>query len=271
MTELIIDEPNQAVQLAVIDALSNHSGLEHWQALLEEFSYQMPAVRSRVLSSLVGPVDRAALLLDSVENEILRQADVDRVYAEQLRRHRDETIKQRANELLPSAVSEDREAVLAEYQKALKLPSDPLRGREVFRKQCSTCHIVSGIGFQVGPDIGDNYAKTREQLLTDVIQPNRAIDSNFLGYLVISDDGQTYKGLLASESATSLTLVQEEKKTVSLSKSEVEEILSTGVSLMPDGLEKNIPHQDMADLLSFLKEWRYLDGLTPYDEGTKEN
>ena len=39
---------------------------------------------------------------------------------------------------------------------------------------------------------------------------------------------------------------------------------STGMSLMPVGLEKNIPHQDMADLVSFIKNWRYLDGKTPY-------
>jgi hypothetical protein len=32
---------------------------------------------------------------------------------------------------------------------------------------------------------------------------------------------------------------------------------------MPEGLEKNIPVADMADLLSFLKNWRYLDGTVP--------
>ena len=87
---------------------------------------------------------------------------------------------------------------------------------------------------------------------------------------MVTDDGRTFSGLLASESATSITLVQEENKSVALAKSEVEEIHSTGLTLMPDGLEKNIPYQEMSDLLSFLKNWRYLDGLTPYDDNTKE-
>jgi len=65
--------------------------------------------------------------------------------------------------------------------------------------------------------------------------------------------------------------VQEENKQVTLSKSEVEVIQATGLSMMPVGLEKSIPHQDMADLLSFLKNWRYLDGLTPYEGKTKES
>ena len=36
-------------------------------------------------------------------------------------------------------------------------------------------------------------------------------------------------------------------------------LVSTGVSLMPDGLEKNIPPQQMADLIAFIKYWRYFD------------
>ena len=32
---------------------------------------------------------------------------------------------------------------------------------------------------------------------------------------------------------------------------------------MPEGLEKKIDHQQMADLISFIKNWRYLDGRTP--------
>ena len=31
-----------------------------------------------------------------------------------------------------------------------------------------------------------------------------------------------------------------------------------GISFMPDGLEKTIPPQDMADLIAFIKNWRYL-------------
>ena len=35
---------------------------------------------------------------------------------------------------------------------------------------------------------------------------------------------------------------------------------------MPEGLERQIPPPDMADLLSFIKNWRYLDGRTPLSE-----
>ena len=34
---------------------------------------------------------------------------------------------------------------------------------------------------------------------------------------------------------------------------------SSGVSLMPEGLEKNITTDGMADLIAFLKGWRFID------------
>ena len=90
--------------------------------------------------------------------------------------------------------------------------------------------------------------------------PNRAIDSNYISYTVVTNRGTILNGIVTSETATSLTLRQPEGKNVTLLRSDIDEIRSTGVSLMPDGLEKSIPHQEMADLISFIKNWRYLDG-----------
>jgi hypothetical protein len=38
---------------------------------------------------------------------------------------------------------------------------------------------------------------------------------------------------------------------------------TSGVSLMPEGLEKEIDYQAMADVIAYVKRWRYLDGRTP--------
>jgi hypothetical protein len=48
---------------------------------------------------------------------------------------------------------------------------------------------------------------------------------------------------------------------------DVAEVESTGRSLMPEGLEKTITLAEMTDLLSFLKNWRYLDGSVPLGVG----
>jgi hypothetical protein len=70
-------------------------------------------------------------------------------------------------------------------------------------------------------------------------------------------------GLLTAESASSITLLRAEKQSDVVLRKDIDEIASTGISLMPEGLEKEINVQAMADLLRFLKDWRYLDGSVP--------
>ena len=115
----------------------------------------------------------------------------------------------------------------------------------------------------VAPDISDSRTKTPAQILADIIQPNRAIDANYVGYNLLLTDGTTAAGILTSETSTSITLKAAGAKVITVTRSEIEQLKSTGVSLMPDGLEKTIPPQEMADVIAFIKNWRYLDGRVP--------
>jgi putative heme-binding domain-containing protein len=230
---------------------------------LKDFPVQTPAVRRAVRDAVVGPADRASLLLNEIEEKRLAVTELDRVRADRLLTHSDPQVAARAKQLLAEILPADRKQALADYQPVLKLKADAGAGREVFRKNCSTCHRVAGVGVDVAPDISDTRTKTAEQLLADILQPNRAIDNNYVSYAVVTADGQTLNGVIAAETATSVTLKQAENKIVTLLRQDIEELRSTGISLMPDGLEKNIPPQEMADLLSFLKNWRYVDGQVP--------
>jgi putative heme-binding domain-containing protein len=97
----------------------------------------------------------------------------------------------------------------------------------------------------------------------DILNPNQAIDSNYINYAVITKNGRSFTGILAAETASSITLKRAENQTDVILRQDIEEIQSTGTSLMPEGLEKNISIEEMADLIHFLKNWRYLDGAVP--------
>jgi len=134
-----------------------------------------------------------------------------------------------------------------------------LRGKAIFKNRCSVCHKIGDVGVQFAPDISDSRVKKPEQLLTDILQPNRAIDSNYYSYTATTVDGRVHTGVLAAETSTSITLKQQEGKSETLRRDEIEDLRNNGVSFMPEGLEKDIPMQEMADLISFIKNWRYLD------------
>ena len=69
---------------------------------------------------------------------------------------------------------------------------------------------------------------------------------------MVDQNGRTYSGIIASETATSLTLRRGEGAQDTILRGQVAELASTGLSLMPEGFEKRISKPEMADLIAFL-------------------
>jgi putative membrane-bound dehydrogenase-like protein len=259
LTPIARTDKNQNVRLRAIAGLAKNQEIEPWKELLGQFYSETPVVQRAVIDSLFASVPRTGLLLDEIAAGRIKPAVIDQIHAQQLLKHQDAGIAARSKKILASAVPADREKVLAAYQPVLKMDAEPARGRLVFKNRCSICHKIGDIGVQFAPDISDSREKKPEQLLTDILQPNRAIDSNYYSYTATTVDGRVHTGVLAAETSTSVTLKQQEGKSETLRRDEIEDLHNNGVSFMPEGLEKDIPMQDMADLISFIKNWRYLD------------
>ncbi|HUG93206.1 MAG TPA: PVC-type heme-binding CxxCH protein [Planctomycetaceae bacterium] len=268
--KLLARDPSEpAIQLAAIDALARFREDEIGPFLLDGFDSQTPAVRRAVLDAMLANAGRTTFLLSEIEAGRFDPRELDQARVTRLTSHGNAEIRARAKPLLESTVAPDRQQVLKEYHAALfgagglYASADPERGRGVFEKNCVTCHRIGALGVNVAPDIADSRVRQPEQLLADILDPNRAVDSNYFSYTVVTAEGATHTGIIAAETATSVTLRQPEDKTVTILRSEIEEIKSNKVSLMPDGLEKTIPPGQMAELVSFIKNWRYLDGQVP--------
>jgi putative heme-binding domain-containing protein len=224
-------------------------------------------VRREVTEAMLRQPDRALYLLGEMEARRVAPRDLDALSQNRLIRHGRADVRARAQKVLRDSLPEERKKVLERYRRALTLKGEALRGREVFRQHCATCHQVAGVGTVVGPDISDTRTKTPEALLQDILNPNAAIDANYVSYTVITKRGREITGLIAAESASSITLRRAEGQTDTVLRQDVEEVRSSGVSLMPEGFEKLISVEQMADLIAFLKNWRYLDGETPAKTG----
>jgi putative membrane-bound dehydrogenase-like protein len=260
LSELSADEPVQEVRLAAVRALAAQPRGEVAGILLKGWPGYTPAVRRETTEALLRQPDRIRALLDAVEAGKVKPGDIDRSRSRQLVNHAQPDIRKRALKLLQGNLPADRKEVLARYQAALKLTGDARRGQAVFQKHCATCHRVAGAGKSVGPDLSDTLGKTPAALLNDIVDPNAAIDSNYMTYTVTTKAGKVFTGIIAAETASALTLKRAEDQSDVVLRQDIEEIASTGQSLMPEGLEKVISVEEMADLLSFLKGWRYLGG-----------
>ncbi|MGE0377356.1 MAG: hypothetical protein AB7Q45_18245, partial [Planctomycetaceae bacterium] len=84
------------------------------------------------------------------------------------------------------------------------------------------------------------------------VRSNRAVEQKFRGYVIATRDGRTVSGLIRSETAGSLTLVEPNGKEHVILRIDIEEMTDTGKSFMPEGLEKDLNPQEFADILAFV-------------------
>ncbi|MGH7202543.1 MAG: PVC-type heme-binding CxxCH protein, partial [Planctomycetaceae bacterium] len=265
LKELALSEPLTDVRCEAIRTWSRLSSEEIGPALLEMFPSSTPAVRRAILDALLADVERTRQLLAAMQDQRIGVMELEIAHVNRLQRHRDKAIRALAAKIIESAVSPDRAKIIDQYAPALESSADARHGRELFAKNCASCHKIGEVGVNVAPDIADTRTKTPAQLLTDILDPNRAVDNNYFAYTVVTTQGRTFTGLVVTETPTSVTLKEPDAKTHTILREEIELMKSNGVSLMPLGFEQKLSPREMADLVSFLKNWRYLDGQVPID------
>lgn len=260
LLDLLNDETSPPIQIAVLEALRSHRDdprIAEW--LLELFPLQLPSVRRQTLDLLVSDASSATALLTAVADKRLGSSDIDPTSRQKLLEHADPLVRE-ATERVLGSLSKDREEVVAKYQSALELTGDPTRGKQVFAASCTSCHRIGAEGKAIGPDIGDSAMKPSTQLLTDILDPNRAIDANFVSFTAITSSGLGYQGIIQVETESGIVLLTAEGETKTILRDEIDS-LTSGKSLMPEGLEQQITPQQMADLLAYLKTWRHAEDL----------
>jgi putative heme-binding domain-containing protein len=193
-------------------------------------------------------------LLTAIEKKQVVAGQIEPARLDQLRKYPNATIRKRAQALLAGQTTPDRRKVLEDYQAALDLKADAARGKAVFKKVCATCHRLENEGVEVGPDLLSALRnKSREQLLTDILDPSREVDPRYINYVVVTKAGHSFTGLIAAETASSLTLRRAEKAEDTILRSDIEAIEATAKSVMPEGLEMQLSKQEVADVIAYLQ------------------
>jgi putative membrane-bound dehydrogenase-like protein len=254
LQDLLAPQEPAEVQMAAVRALALQPSPKVPELLLGPWASYSPVLRREVLEALLARPDRVAALLTAIEKKEVLPNQIEPARLDQLRRLPDPALRKRAQALLAGQGSPDRRKVIADYQSVLKINGDVEHGRAVFQKTCSTCHRLESVGVEVGPDLLSALRnKSREQLLTDILDPSREVDPRYINYQVIDKDGRSYTGLIAAETASSITLRRAEKAEDLLLRSRIDTIEATAKSLMPDGLEAQVSKEDMADLIAYLQ------------------
>jgi putative membrane-bound dehydrogenase-like protein len=247
---LTVRQPD-AVQNAVVESLGG------WPAMLsplaEVWPTLPPARRARLLDLWLAANDSRAELAGLVETGRVspvdftaaqRQQWIDRVAADD---------RPRVRKLLDAAPTSTRGDVVAAALKTLSSEGDAERGAQVFAKSCAACHKFAGVGKEIGPDIASLTDRSPEALVVAILDPNRAVEAKYSQFVVETVSGLTHGGIVSAETTGSLTLQLADGKELVLPREEIESLVGTGKSLMPEGLEKDLNPRDLSDLLAHLR------------------
>jgi putative membrane-bound dehydrogenase-like protein len=254
LSALLTPQTPSELQLAAVRALSQHENAKVAYVLLEPWSSLSPTVRREVIEALFARPARLARLLDAIEKKQVLSVQVEPFRLQQLRKHPDTDLRRRAESLLASQATADRQKVLDAYRSALDLKGDVTRGKAVFKKTCSTCHRLEDVGVEVGPDLLSALRnKSPEQLLIDILDPSREVDPRYINYIATTKAGRSFSGMIAAETASSITLRRAEKAEDTILRSQIDVLEATAKSVMPEGLEMQLGKQEVADVIAYLQ------------------
>ncbi len=241
------------VQAAAVEAMGRIRQDQVPGLLLRGWKAYSPKLRGQVLDVLFRRDDGVRAVMEAIHVKQILAADVDAPRRQRLLQHKDPAVRDRAAKLLAFAVNPDRQKVIESYHSVLTTKGDPGHGKQVFVKNCATCHRLRDVGQQVGPDIASVGDKSPPSLLTAILDPNQAVEARYVNYMATTKNGLTFTGILAAETGTSITLIGTDGKPQTILRKDLDELTSTGKSLMPEGLEKELKPQDIADLIAFIR------------------
>ncbi len=252
LLSLIDGEQSVAVQIAALNTLGKFSYPEVPHEIVKRWSKFSKRLRAESLSVLLARTDRMGVLLNAIETGAIKMDDLSSTQIKFLRTSRDKYVQELASRVLGTVIVKTRQQVVESYQPALNLKGDAAAGKKIYQERCSSCHRLGGEGFALGPDLVTVKTTGKEKMMANIIDPNLEVAPQYVAFEIETKDGESYLGIIASESATSVIVRQAFGKDTSILRSNIRGMRSQGQSLMPEGLESGLSQQDVANLLEFV-------------------
>jgi putative heme-binding domain-containing protein len=239
------------LQRASISALAMTADASVPGPLLDGWPSFSPETRVAVLDALFSREPWTFALLQHAQKDGTPTLDATR--RSQLLKHSSVRVRDLAGQVFNTATASSRANIIEQFQPALKLTGDAARGEAVYTKLCITCHQRGAVGHQVGPDLRSVAGHPPEKLLVNILDPSADVQPGFHAYHCRLADGTELYGLIAAETGNSITFKLADASTRVVLRTDIAELRGANVSLMPEGLEAGLSHQDMADLIQFLR------------------
>ncbi len=225
--------------------------------LVERFRHWTPRERQAAIGVLLSRTAWTLDLLTGLEQRTIPDSDLSLERRQMLANHPDPVVRRRVRRWMTTRGAlpgTDRAAIVERLLPQVNQPGDAAAGKQVYLKHCSKCHVHGTEGTRVGPDLTGMAVHPKSELLVHIIDPNSSVESNYRTYTILTVDGVIYTGLLASESKSAIELIDSEGRRRVVLRADIEELVLSSKSLMPEGWEQQLSVRELRDLLEFLTQ-----------------
>jgi putative heme-binding domain-containing protein len=199
----------------------------------------------------------AKLLLSLIARGAVRRDAVPAFQIRQMAGFPDEQIRGQVAKLWPElqqvsgAKRQRMDALKSQLTETTLHSADRGNGRRHFVKACATCHVLFGQGGKIGPDLTGSQRTNLDYLLENIVDPSATMAPAYRMSTVALADGRVVNGIVGDRSTPTIAIQTPTERLV-VSRSDVEQIRDTGLSLMPEGLVDTMSAKDLRDLIAYL-------------------
>lgn len=247
---------NESLRIESIRAAAAFDDVEIAKALLDGYKSFSTEEKLEVVHTLASRSSYGWELTQAIQRETVPRRDVPAYVARQLQRVVGNGFLEVWGpiETLSSQTQADFIKFRALLTDEALAQADRGLGRAVFERTCSACHKLYGEGGIAGPDITGANRTNLEYLLGNILTPSAIIQDAYKMEIVLTDEGRVYSGIMAAENERQLHLrVAGQTEPIVIAKSSIESRDVAPVSMMPEGLLRNLKDSEVVDLIAYLK------------------
>jgi putative membrane-bound dehydrogenase-like protein len=226
--------------------------------LLAMYESLSPSEKRAALGTLASRAAYAVALLKAIEREQIPAGDLPADLVRQIHNLKDKSI----DDLLAKVWGQirstpaDKAKLIDQYRELIAKneahEQDLQLGRAVFAKTCQQCHLLYGVGSNIGPDLTGSNRADIEYLLSNMVDPSALISRDYRATVIYTTDGRVITGLVSAEDGKSVT-IRTATESVVLPKDEIEERERSENSMMPDDQLKQFSEAEFLALVAYLR------------------
>jgi putative membrane-bound dehydrogenase-like protein len=227
------------------------------KVLLETAPVWPASLKSLTLSLFTSQPKGIEMLINEIANGRILATDVTPSQLEVIRQNAKGSLAERVVKSFGKDESSNRGEAIERFEREWPSKVDFGPGKQLFEAHCAKCHrgsISGGVAeAPIGPSLQALSHWTNRAWLEAIIDPGRAVDEKYKRSIIRTQEDLVLTGLVRQESDTELELVLTDGRIETIRKSEIAEIKSSDQSLMPDGFEKSLTPEQIAQIVTYLR------------------